>query len=210
MTGAISSTRLERSNQLARERVAKRGHKLLKDKSTEMLRNLQIIEREAKELREKVEQEIAQMLGQFAIARAFMSKTEVDNAIQASRINLKIEKKTQNIMGLVVPRLEVSGCNEPSSASAFVTTHPSFDKAVGLLVELAPRVVDLGCKEKACIMLEAEIKSLRRRINALEYRVIPQIRQNIRYITFKLAENERGNLVRLMKVKQMQTESENK
>ena len=136
-----------------------------------------------------------------------MSPVEIKNAIKSAKVNFEIEKKSLNIMGLIIPQLEfkkIQGIEKPS----FVTTHPSFDQSVYLVQNLAPRLIELGCKEKACDMLRAEIATLRRRINALEHIVIPRIQGNIKYITFKLAENERGNLVRLMKVKEMHQANE--
>jgi len=207
MNTTINTTRLERSNQLARERVARRGHKLLKDKSTEMMRQLLLIEKEAKALRQIVEQGIAEVVRHFMVARAFMTNTEINNAIKSSTVNFTLKQTQQNIMGLVVPHLEIHTEKEITKPN-YITTHESFDRAVYLVQNLAPKIVELGTKEKAVQMLNAEIQTLRRRINALEHAVIPQIQDNIRYITFKLAENERGNLVRLMKVKQMLEDAE--
>ena len=201
----MNTTRLERSNQISRERVAKRGHKLLKDKQTEMYRNLLLVEKEARLLRQIVEKEIAEIMRNFAIARAFMTSTEIDNAINSYKVNFSLNKDLQNIMGLIVPRLDVLA-SKKITKQGFATTHESFDRAVYLLQNLAPKIIELSAKEKAVQMLKREIETLRRRINALEYAVIPEIRKNIRYITFKLAENERGNLVRLMKVKEMMQE----
>ena len=202
MNNVPNATRLERQNQRARERVAKRGHKLLKDKSSEMARHMRILEKEALVLRDRVEGEFSRAIRYFMTARAFMSSQEITNAIKSARVNFNFKKSSQNIMGLVVPKLDIY-MPEQNEKPMYITTHESFDRAVQIIQTTAPLIVELGCKEKAVEMLRREIETLRRRINALEHNVIPKIQSNIRYITFKLSENERGNLVRLMKVKEM-------
>jgi len=206
MSITINPTRLERTRQLNRERVARRGHKLLKDKSTEMIRNLHILEKECLSLREKVQAEITRILNLFKNASAFMTETEIENAIQSTKVNFNTTKTTQNIMGLIVPHIQMTPTRDITYPE-FITTPIEFDKSVYAMQMLAPQIVELGTKENAARMLEREIQTLRRRINALEHAVIPKIRENVRYITFKLAENERGNLVRLMKVKEMHEQS---
>jgi V/A-type H+-transporting ATPase subunit D len=203
----INTTRLERNNQISRMRVARRGHKLLKDKSDEMTKNLADLKAQKDSLRANFDNEIAHMLRLFLEARVYMTSVEIVNAIAAVRCEYGLKGSQRNVFGLVVPELEiVGGESDEKEQWHFNTTHPDFDHAVNVLQGLMPRIVKLACIEKTCGMLEAEIKKIRRRINAIEYAVIPKIKQNISYINLKLAENERGNLVRLMKVKNLKNE----
>jgi len=198
----ISPTRLERSRQLARAKTARRGHELLKDKSTEMQRKLTELTNKNVDLRAKLEYEIIRAQQLFLEASANMSPTQIQNAITSAYTDFFVQKNTEKIMGVEVPRITII----PSKAgyeNFYTTTHPSFDKSVSIVKGFAEKLVNLACSEKSTTILTSEIEKLRRRINALEYKVIPEIHSNIRYITLKLAENERGNLVRLMKVKEI-------
>ena len=199
----INPTRLERSIQLNREKTARRGHKLLKDKSDEMFRNLKELQVQAEKLRDEVQARMARAINLFLEGRAYMTGVEIENAINAVRSERRITARTKNIMGLIVPEIEIIKGEKDEEADEwhFNTTHQSFDSAIQSLETVLPKLVKLAALEKTCAMLENEIRLIRRRVNALEYSVIPKIRQNINTITMKLSENERGNLVRLMKVK---------
>jgi len=195
---------MERTRQKSREKTARRGHKLLKDKSDEMLRNFLQLIKQNRILRAQVEGEIARSLQLFMTARVNMATQEIENAVDSCRRNFDFAPSTQNIMGLVVPRITLDIENFlQGTAPAYLTTHTSFDKSLSHLYLLLMRLAELANVEKACTMLAVEIEKNRRRINALEYVVIPQIGETIDYISEKLAENERSNLVRLMKVKEM-------
>ena len=201
----INPTRLERANQIARQKTAKRGHKLLKDKSDEMFRNLTVLRAEAESTRSAVHKRMAKVFENFLTARAHMTAIEIENALNAVRETYTILAGTRNIMGLIVPHIDILE-HEPPADFRFLTTHHSFDQSVHALNGVLHKLIELSALEKTCEMLDAEIKLLHRRVNALEYAVIPAIEQNIDTITMKLAENERGNLVRLMKVKNLHNE----
>jgi len=205
---------MERTRQRSRLVTARRGHKLLKDKSDEMLRHLFRMIKQNRALREQVEGEIMRALGLFRTARVHMTATEIENATGSCSNSYKLHTASTSIMGLEVPKVTLTAADgKPYSTDSgadvtFLTTHPSFDKSVQAVSNLLEQLVELATIEKACSMLAAEIQRLRRRINALEYKVIPEISETIRFITMKLAENERGNIVRLVKVKEMLTQQE--
>jgi len=201
-TITVSPTRLQRQQQIARHKTARRGHKLLKDKQDEMVRRLNELSRDRDELRDTVNQEIARAMGHFVSAKVRMSPTEIDNAVAAYRTEFALITNTHNIMGLIVPKLETTAPATESNVT-LQTTPQNFDRAVATLHAVMPKLVELAGTYKTCAMLEHQIATLRRRINALEHMVIPQIQHNIHYITLKLSENERGNLVRMMKVKEI-------
>ena len=200
----VNPTRMERTRQKTREKTARRGHKLLKDKSDEMLRTFMRLIKQNRALREQVDGELTRALQFFVTARIHMTSQEIENAVSSCAKSYSLETGTQNIMGLVVPKLGISDTEENTDTQCrFLTTHPSFDKSIQQLSSLMTKLAELASIEKTCSMLACEIERSRRRINALEYSIIPQIDETIRYITMKLAENELGNQVRLMKVKQM-------
>jgi V/A-type H+-transporting ATPase subunit D len=205
----VNPTRMEKQKQSGRAKTAKRGHKLLKDKSDEMIRHFLKLIKENRELREQVEGELSQALRLFMVARTQMSAQEIEAAVVASATTQKFTSSTANIMGLVVPKIMLAPASEKStSQNISIATNTNFDKSVKLLSTLLQKLIELANVEKTCDMLAAEIERNRRRINALEHIMIPQIQETIKYITMKLSENERGNQVRLMKVKAMLDENE--
>ncbi|MCL2586633.1 MAG: V-type ATP synthase subunit D [Firmicutes bacterium] len=200
----VNPTRMELQRQKARLRTAARGWKLLKDKSDEMIRTFMELAKENKRLRESLDGEVVSALQLFLTASTQMSKKELESAISAtaaSRI-LSLEAGTTSIMGLPVPKLEVT--RDGGGDITLIKTTSSFDKSINTIARLLRELMHLAEIEKSCDMLASEIIRLRRRINALEFILMPQIRATIRFINMKLAENERSQLVRVMKVKEQQ------
>lgn len=120
------------------------------------------------------------------------------------QVQLEIELETQNIMSVHTPKLNWKHVGETSASIypyGFAETSGELDDSISTLSELLPRLLELAEVEKAVNLLADEIERTRRRVNALEYVMIPELQQTVRYITMKLDENERANLTRLMKVK---------
>jgi V/A-type H+-transporting ATPase subunit D len=192
-------TRLKR-----RRQTAIRGHKLLKDKRDEMVRRFVEIIKLNKQLREQVEQQLAEAMGRFSVARADMGNAAVAEALYYPVREARVRTGLRNIMSVEVPTIEMvdtGGAMELSYGFAF--TSGELDGAVLDLAALLPLLIQLAETEKTCNMLADEIEKTRRRVNALEHVMIPEMESQIKYIRMKLDENERGNLSRLMKVKDM-------
>jgi len=196
----VNPTRMEMQRQKGRLRTAKRGHKLLKDKSDEMLRHFIQIAKQNKALREELDGRVADALRIFLRARTQMSAQEIEAAVATTGTKINVEAGVANIMGLRVPKIELGEMTTDTSHSILNTT-ASFDTAIRELTKLLAKLFELAEIEKACDMLAQEIVRLKRRINALEFILMPQIENTIRFIRMKLAENERSQLVRVMKVK---------
>lgn len=201
---------MELTRQKKRLVTATRGHKLLKDKRDEMVRRLVILARENKVLREQVEAALTKALYDFMLARAVLSTENMEQALLVPAREVDIATGKQNIMSVNVPSIEVKGINELKNGYpyGFAFTTAELDSAIANLAEVLPLLIKLAEVEKTCSMLAIEIEKTRRRANALEYVMIPQMEESIKYITMKLEENERGNLTRLMKVKDMQQKRE--
>jgi len=202
----VNPTRMELANLKRRLSIATRGHKLLKDKRDEMMRRFIELVKQNKEIREKVEEELIQALRDFLMARAVMSTETLEEAIMypTRRVELKVSKK--NVMSVEAPKIEYQEVSEEGLSPypyGFASTSGELDGAIATLSNILPRLLELAEIEKTCQMLADEIEKTRRRVNALEYVMIPQLEETIRYITMKLDENERGNRTRLMKVKDM-------
>ncbi len=209
-TARVNPTRMELTRQKKRLVTATRGHKLLKDKRDEMVRRLVIIARENKALREQVEKALTKALYDFMLARAVLSTENMDQALLVPAREVEIKTGKRNIMSVNVPSIEVSEIREQKNGYpyGFAFTTSELDSAITNLAEVLPLLIKLAETEKTCSMLAIEIEKTRRRANALEYVLIPQMQETVKSITMKLEENERGNLTRLMKVKDMQQKKE--
>lgn len=198
----VNPTRMELKKLKARLSTATRGHKLLKDKSDEMIRRFTIILREAKALREQVEAELSEVLKLFSVARSVTPAFVAETAFSMPSIAIKANCTTESVMGVDVPKVELL---KEKRADGLPYTYSEItgeaDYSVAKASELLPKMVALAQAEKAVRMLAEEIERNKRRVNALEYVMIPQLEETIRYIKDKLDENERASIVRLMKVK---------
>ena len=198
----VNPTRMELKKLKARLLTAVRGHKLLKDKSDEMIRRFTVILREAKALREGVEAELSAILKQFSIARSIIPSFEAETAFAMPSVAVKAECTTESVMGVDVPKVEI--VNEKRTDGlpyAYSEITGEADYSVKKASDLLPKMVELAQTEKTVRMLAKEIERNKRRVNALEYVMIPQLEETIKYIKDKLDENERAAVVRLMKVK---------
>lgn len=200
----VNPTRMELRRLKNRLKTAERGHKLLKDKSDEMIRRFMEYVRENKRLREEIEDELSSAMNAFLIAKAVTDETLIKEAVMMPASSLELDVSTGNVMSVAVPKIElkVSG-EEDKYAYSFISVTSELDESIATLTKLSKKLIKLAEIEKTCNMLADEIEKNRRRVNALEYVMIPETVETIKFITMKLDENERGNIVRLMKVKSM-------
>ena len=198
----VNPTRMELTRLKKCLKTAVRGHKLLKDKRDEMMRRFVQLIRENAKLREAVEKELSRALGEFALCRGFMEPEALEQAVMYPARTISLEVGRRNIMSVDVPKIDAQA-SEPVLSYGFAQTSAQLDGAIARLAEIMPEMIRLAEIEKTCNMLADEIEKTRRRVNALEYVMIPDLEETIRYITMKLDENERGSLTRLMKVKDM-------
>lgn len=198
----VNPTRMELKKLKARLSTAVRGHKLLKDKSDEMIRRFTILLRETKALREEVEADLSSVLKQFAIARSVTPSFEAETAFAMPSVEVNAECETDSIMGVDVPKVRIASEKRANGLPyAYSEITGEADYSVQKASDLLPKMVELAQTEKAVRMLAEEIERNKRRVNALEYVMIPQLEETIKYIKDKLDENERAAVVRLMKVK---------
>ena len=186
-----------------------RGHKLLKDKRDELMRQFLELVRQNKALREKVEEGIHAANKNFLLARAATDAQVLDVALMAPKQEVFLEASERNVMSVEIPVFEyktrTADLNDIYSYG-FAFTSADLDDAVLSLSEVLPDMLKLAETEKSCQLMAAEIEKTRRRVNALEHVMIPDLQTNIKYITMKLDENERSTQIRLMKVKDMMLE----
>ena len=202
----VNPTRMELTRLKKRLAIAVRGHKLLKDKRDEMIRRFIELVRKNKELREQVEKELTQALGDFLMARAVMSTEVLEEAVMYPTRQVELKVSKQNVMSVDVPKIHYEEKSQEGLSPypyGFASTSGELDGAIATLSDILPRMLELAEIEKTCQMLADEIEKTRRRVNALEHIMIPQMEETIKYITMKMDENERASRTRLMKVKDM-------
>ncbi|MCQ4022633.1 MULTISPECIES: V-type ATP synthase subunit D [unclassified Ruminococcus] len=202
----VNPTRMELTRLKKKLVTAVRGHKLLKDKRDELMRQFLDMVRENKALREKVEKSIEEANKNFVLARASMSDEALNAALLAPKQEVSVEVGSKNVMSVDIPvfntKTRTSDENDIYSYG-FAFTSSDLDDAVKSLAGVLPDLLRLAECEKSCTLLASEIEKTRRRVNALEHVMIPETQQSIKYITMKLDENERSTQIRLMKVKDM-------
>lgn len=197
----VNPTRMELKKLQARLNTAVRGHKLLKDKSDEMVRVFTVIIREDKLLREKVEAELSRVMKQFNVARSVTASYAAETAFAMPAVTVRANCETESVMGVEVPKVELVKEGEGGLPYTFAEMTSEADYSVQMVTALLPDLVKLAETEKRVRMLAEEIERNKRRVNALEYVMIPQLEETIKYIKDKLSENERAAIVRMMKVK---------
>ena len=202
MAVVVSATRMELLQRRKKVKLAQRGHKLLKDKLDELMRQFKILIADYEGAREELEKELSVAYGEFLFARAAMTEPGLLDALRYPGAEASVRTSTRKIMNLILPVFNVSIEGNVRNYGMF-DTPAELDESLKVYKELLPRIVKLAEHEKAISLLAREIDSTRRRVNALEYKLIPDLKEAIRAIRLKLDEIERGNLTRLMKVKAM-------
>lgn len=201
----VNPTRMELTKLKKRLMTARRGHKLLKDKRDELMKRFIEIIKENQKLRLKLETMATDASKSFVMAGALISQESLAEALSYPSCKVDVQVSDRNIMGVTVPEFSYSikeGSSEPYSYG-FLNTSSELDNAVFKMHNMLSVLLELAGIEKAAQLLAVEIEHTRRRVNALEYIMIPQLEETIKYITMKMEENERGNITRLMKVKDM-------
>ena len=202
----VNPTRMELTRLKKKLVTAVRGHKLLKDKRDELMRQFLDKVRENKALREEVETALVSANQNFMLARAGMPDEMLNTALLAPKQELTISAGTQNVMSVEIPDFDFKTRTPDKNdmySYGFAFTTGDLDDAILSLSEVFPKMLKLAEVEKSCQLMAAEIEKTRRRVNALEHVMIPELQTNIKYITMKLDENERSTQIRLMKVKDM-------
>ena len=200
----VNPTRMELTRLKKQLSTALRGHKLLKDKRDELMRQFLDMIRETKTLREEVEERLKSVNNDFVLASSVMSKEELDTALLAPKQEVYLEASTRNVMSVDIPVYSFKTRTSEQSdifSYGFASTSFELDDAVSGLSDLLPKMLKLAEMEKSVKLMADEIEKTRRRVNGLEYATIPDLIETIHYIEMKLEEAERASLVRVMKVK---------
>lgn len=202
----VNATRMELTNLKRKLTTARRGHKLLKDKRDELMRQFLDLIYENQRLRSEVERSLADANLNMALARSVMPNEVLDTALLLPKQGIQLNITEKNVMSVNIPEYSVEyRTNNPADiySYGYADTSADMDGAIRSLSELLPKMIRLAQVEKSCQLMSSEIEKTRRRVNALEHVMIPRYEETIKYISMKLDENERSTTTRLMKVKDM-------
>lgn len=198
---------MELSNLKSRLVLSTRGHKLLKDKQDELMRQFINLIRENNILRDEVEKELTASMRSFVVAKSLLNEAFIEELFAVPATTVELDIQENNIMSVVVPQMNFSMVDQDDKSTdlqyGYVNSNGELDDAIKKIEDILPKLLKLTEIEKTCQLLADEIEKTRRRVNALEYKMIPQLQETIRYIQMKLEENERSSIVRMMKVKDM-------
>lgn len=206
----VNPTRMQLTRLKERLRTATRGHKLLKDKQDELMRQFIDLIRKNKALREQVEKKLLESFSKFRVTAAMMSPQMLEAALILPKQSLSLEITERNIMSVHVPEMAFKRSRAAGGLYpyGYASTPAELDEALRELEAVMDELLELAKIEKACQLMADEIEKTRRRVNALEYRTIPDLQETIKYIRMKLDENERATITRLMKVKELIAKNE--
>lgn len=203
---AVTPTRMVLNQLKGRLKTARRGHKLLKDKRDELMRQFMDIVKLNKQLRTRVEEGLTGAFAALQVASSIMSPEMLEQALLYPRQSVELGLSYKNIMSVNVPHYSFhTKNNDPAEIYpyGFAQTSGELDDALDNMARVFEDMLELAQVEKTMQLLAEEIEKTRRRVNALEYVMIPELETNIKYITMKLEENENSTKVRLLKVKEM-------
>ena len=202
----ITPTRMVLNQLKGRLKTARRGHKLLKDKRDELMRQFMDVVKLNKQLRTRVEEGLTGAFASLQVASSIMSPEMLEQALLYPRQSVELGMDFKNIMSVNVPVYSFhTKNNDPSEVYpyGFAQTSGELDDALEKMAKVFEDMLELAQVEKTMQLLAEEIEKPRRRVNALEYVMIPELEENIKYISMKLEENENSTKVRLLKVKEM-------
>ncbi|MGD9605517.1 MAG: V-type ATP synthase subunit D [Bacilli bacterium] len=199
----VNPTRMELTRLKRQLTTAKRGHKLLKDKQDEMIRQFMVFIKKNRSLRIKVEEELSQIMKKFGMAKLKMSRIGMLEAMMIPSQAAKMTVNSKSVMNIKIPTVDYETQKAIDLTYGFAFTPSELDQAIIDLSHLLPQLVELAQLDKSCDMLANEIEKTRRRVNAIEFIMIPDMVESIHYIQMKLEDNERSNIIRLMKSKEI-------
>ena len=179
---------------------AKRGHKLLKDKQDGLMQKFMEIIKEAKRLREEVEEKLGKAFKNFIKASSLMPNEFLEGALLYSTAKTELEVKTKNVMSVRIPEFKLKTEGDVITYG-YLQTSGELDMSLKSMQDIFPLLIELAQIEKSAEAIADELEKTRRRVNALEYRMIPDLEDTIKFIQMKLGEMERGAITNTMIVK---------
>ena len=205
MKAQVNATRMALLSHKKKIKIAKRGHKLLKDKLEELIRKFILLVKEYKAKRGDIEKDLKKAYNLMFFAKINMTRLDFNEFVFTSNLSVELKIEKEKIMNIEVPKLDVEFIGNPYAYSQ-PQSNVYLDKGVTKYMDVTKQMIELSSLEKSIFLLANEIETTRRRVNALEYILIPQFEETIKFISMKLDERARSALIQIMKIKDMLTE----
>ena len=183
-----------------RTKAAERGHKLLKDKQDGLMQQFMAIIRDARRLRTEVEKELGDAFRSFLLAASWMSEAEMENALSSPQATMELSVETKSVMSVKIPFFALKREGRIKTYG-LATTNALLDEAIDAFDKAFDLLIQLAQIEKQAENMAIELETTRRRVNALQHKMIPDLRDTVKYIRMKLDEMERSGIITTMKVK---------
>ncbi len=209
MKAQVNATRMTLLSLKKKLKMARRGHKLLKDKLEELIRKFILLVKEYKTKRGDIETDLKEAYNLMFYAKINMTRLDFNEFVFTSNLSVELKLDTEKIMNIEVPKLDVEFKGNPYAYSQ-PQSNIYLDQAVTKYMSVTKQMIELSALEKSIFLLAHEIETTRRRVNALEYILIPQFEETIKFISMKLDERARSALTQIMKIKEMLTEKRRK
>ncbi|WP_407370468.1 V-type ATP synthase subunit D [Carnobacterium sp.] len=202
----VNPTRMELASLKGKLSTANRGHKLLKDKQDELMRQFILLIRKNNELRAEVETKLTKAMQSFVMAKALLNEKFIEELVAIPPRSVSLDLYEKNIMSVKVPVMNFNYDDDDDSNEliyGYLNSNSELDTSIEQMADVMTQLLELSEIEKTCQLMANEIEKTRRRVNALEYMTIPRYEETIYFIQMKLDESERAAITRLMKVKDM-------
>ncbi len=198
----VNPNRMELLKLKRRLELAIRGYKLLKDKRDALIQIFVKLVQENKEARETFDKKMRECMNEFLLATLYMGENDQNSIFLFPQRKTTVAAEYQNIMSVKVPRFRVK---EEGKLYTYgmIKASPELDNSLKKYHEIVPLMVKMAELDKAIILLTEEIEKTRRRVNALEYVMIPNLKDTIKFITMKLDEMARSANSAIMRIKEM-------
>ncbi len=203
-TADVKPTRSELLEIKKKIKLTKSGYKILKMKRDGLIMEFFKILEQAKDIRDKVNRDYAEAMRSIAVAKAVDGAIAVQSAAFALRTHPELSLRSKNIMGIVVPEIEANSIRTPMDQRGYgvIGTSVYIDEAAKAFENLVETVIEAAEIETTMKKILEEVEKTKRRVNALEFKVIPELQESEAFIRLRLEEMERENTFRLKRVKQ--------
>ena len=202
----VNPTRMELTRLKKQLTTASRGHKLLKDKQDELMRRFILLVKKNNVMRAEVEEELQQAMKNFSVADALLNDKYIEELLAVPKERVTLDVIEKDVMSVKVPIMNFQHEKDLADGPleyGFLNSNDELDQSIKKFTKVLPKLSELTEIEKTCQLMAKEIEKTRRRVNALEYMTIPQLEETIYFIKMKLEENERAEVTRMIKVKNM-------
>ncbi|HZK40536.1 MAG TPA: V-type ATP synthase subunit D [Atribacterota bacterium] len=198
----VNPNRMELIRLKKRLLVAKRGYKLLKDKRDALIQVFVRLAKESNMLREELEEKLLKCYAIFSNTSSLMSKLALEETLMLTNAKGRAEVSFKNVMSVNVPQYKLK-CEGRYYSYGLVDTTAELDSALKKYHEILPLMLRVAELDKSITLLANEIEKTRRRVNALEYVIIPDLEETIKFITMKLDEMARSSTSAIMRIKEI-------